>query len=599
MRKDKTKYPRKKRKSFFNPDVISTEIASCIREDITSSKNVMYASGGSSLMYSEIQVRDTLKKYCSPVQDSRSKLESECFSKFLSINSHMLKYSGENLFLPSEDSASACSDRHRKLWLARWLVYRVLGDVSTEEIFKNSRHSGGSSLGVPFMDTSLRSKSSVPISCTRRVKTLLSSYLTYDFRYREAIRDLGGSCDENHWYDVVSSSRATTVDKTTDKRRMIAVEPTGNMFFQQGLMAIMYQRLKKVGLDVESLPSKHKYLAWLSSITSSRGTIDWSSASDTVSYDLVRWLLPPRWFWWVDIVRCPLMTISGRQVKLNMFSTMGNATTFPLETLVLWSLGMATIIYDELPSRRKWPQRPSCIHTYLRDDRVSVFGDDCILPTPFCDDFVSLAESVGFIVNSEKSFYKASGFRESCGGDYYRGYDVRPFMLRAPTSTSRSALEPWLYTVMNRCLEKYMSYFGTLAYLYNRSLLELFRRLTREYNIFVKVVPHDFPDDAGLKIGHDLARFRLCYPGIRFSNISMDQHGTVHFSFCRFRYRNEASRFDHVTYSWWLKNPPPIMDSRDVLRNLYPSAVRPFDPIRKKGGYVVAKGKSSFWDLSL
>jgi hypothetical protein len=227
-----------------------------------------------------------------------------------------------------------------------------------------------------------------------------------------------------------------------------------------------------------------------------------------------------------------------------MYATMGNAVTFPLETLVLWTLGHATLLDGHtLSSYPEW------------DDllKVSVFGDDCIVPSHIAEDFIEVCQHVGFIINKEKSFYDDKGFRESCGGDFLRGYDVRPFHLKGPTSARLSALEPWLYIVGNRLLPKYMSCFGTRNYVYAKELWSCLFSLFNQYGLELKIVPNEYPDDAGLKLGNDLQRFIDNYPGLVLSRISINQHGTYSFLYCRFRYWQEKNKFGDLRFWQWMK----------------------------------------------
>ena len=122
------------------------------------------------------------------------------------------------------------------------------------------------------------------------------------------------------------------------------------------------------------------------------------------------------------------------------------------------------------------------------------------------DTFVAVMEEVGFIVNSEKSCIGSLRFRESCGGDYLAGFNVRPFHLKAPPRNRMSNLEPWLYIIWNRCLEKYISYFGTLSYIYDKELWKTLVAIFVRFNLKIRLIPDFLPEDAGLKL-EDLARF--------------------------------------------------------------------------------------------
>jgi hypothetical protein len=365
---------------------------------------------------------------------------------------------------------------------------------------------------------------------------------------------------------------------------MIAVEPTGNMFLQQGLMEMMYDRMRKVFLNVETLPEHHQKRARAASITSKEATIDWSSASDCVSIDLLRWLLPPKWFDMCEQVRCPRMSLNGVFEDLNMFSTMGNAVTFPLETLVFWTMAHATRLQrlGTLSSFPEWKDLRKC----------SVFGDDCIVPTEDALSFIRVMERFGFIVNDEKSFYGNEGFRESCGGDYLHGIDVRPFKLKGPHNISISSLEPWLYTFANALLEKYILYFGELTYVYDKELFKSLFSIFRQYNIAIKLVPDDFPDDAGLKISSDICRFYSCYT-MNLCDIAVNDHGLYTFRYCNFRYAvPQRARVDDLHYAKWLKTHvfrlgPPRPERKKVKNPKWIT--------KRKGGYVVARGYTCQW----
>jgi len=88
---------------------------------------------------------------------------------------------------------------------------------------------------------------------------------------------------------------------------------------------------------------------------------------------------------------------------------MGNAFTFELETLIFHSLALAV-----------------CDHLGLSTTDVTTFGDDVILPKQGVDLFYRVLRTCGFIPNQEKSFSDGP-FRESCGTDWLRGIDIRPY----------------------------------------------------------------------------------------------------------------------------------------------------------------------------
>jgi len=570
--KKKARYEKRK---LFNPDTITTSIAQAITRDLSPDKLHEYClAHDSKSLLAERWTEDLLKKYVSK-SGNTDELELLTYEKFRKVNRHMESFRGQFIAFPTDKirPQTRYKKMDRILLRARALMHSVLTPFLEDEWFQYCKHGTGSSIGVHYNDTSLEAKSTFPITLTKRVEPIMTRYLEFDSQLNSALLYHNEHVPTGTRYNVVKGSRATTVEKNDQIRRMIAVEPTGNMFFQQGLMAMMYQRMRKFKLDVELLPDMHKNRAMISSITSHEATIDWSSASDCVSIDLLRWLLPPLWFDWCEAVRSPSITIGDQEVELNMFSTMGNAVTFPLETLVFWTMGHALILDDRsLSCFPEWEDLLEC----------SVFGDDCIVPTRYAKSYISLMTQFGFIVNEEKSFYDDKGFRESCGGDFFHGYDVRPVNIKAPTSCNLSALEPWLYIIANSVIPKYISLFGTRDYIYKCDFFKLLFCLFDKYDIAVKLVPYRFPDDAGLKIAFDLQRFARLYP-CKYSKVTVSRHGSYEFLYLRFNYRKNLKRSEDLHYSSWLKTPGGHR--------------APWYASRRKGGYIVAKGKSCHWHV--
>ncbi len=602
----KKKHQKGKRSNrSFNPDEVSTRLHEAICRDLSRRQVYGGFSPGQEMAMSR-QKDEFLKKFLSSEVDSRS-LEAEAFLKFREINAYMRRVNQAGIF-PQGNNQRLTSDltfMHKVHLRARALCHFVLHSFSEDEWFFCCKHSGGATVGVPFLDTSWERKFAYPISCTSRAKPMFERYLEYDFQLYSSVKDLNGGVEPEYSFKV--GSRATTVEKDNQKRRFICVEPTANMYLQQGLMQMMYHRLEEVGLDVRSLPDRHRYEAWRSSVTGSNATIDWSSASDCVGIELVKWLIPQNWYDALDMVRSPFTVIDDQEVELNMFSSMGNAATFPLETLIFWAYAHAVRLSLNPHTNTLFPD--------FRDLRkVSVFGDDCIVEASIAEVYITVMESVGFIVNDEKSFYGSERFRESCGGDFSVGYPVRPFNLRAPTDRRISSLEPWLYVILNALLPKYMSYFGELRYIYESSALAYISSLFRRYGLSLRPIPPDFPDDAGIK-SSDINRLCWTY-GFTIHPIHQSLHGSTEFTFTRFVYsrqereklvKDSALRYSLDLKRLWLRGiresvMEPRLESRQLLTfGRIPRKGKlvedPFRDHRKIGGYVVAKGVTGHWSV--
>lgn len=568
---------RRKTKKVFNPLTIVTRIQKAIDCDLRGPTQEYGSMHSSVTMLRNRQSLEFTKKFA---VDSKGEddLSVVTFIKFLLVNDHMSTITKQTLCLPDDNLTkpqSCQSDRDNIFLRARSLMRMILTPFMDDEWFQYCKHGTGSSIDVSYKDTSLEAKSLFPITVTARAATIFDDYLSFDHVMNDAMLEFNMANPVSGRYKIVDGSRATTVPKSDKIRRMIAVEPTGNMYLQQGLMNMMYERMKVFRLDVETLPSMHRERARISSITSQEATIDWSSASDCVSTDLLRWLLPPKWFECLDRVRSPYITIGGEWVRLNMFSTMGNAGTFPLETLVFWCLGQALRLQklNTLSSIPEWDELLT----------VSVFGDDCIVPVDIASEFIELCGSVGFIINKGKTFIGSDGFRESCGGDYLHGYDVRPYNIKAPTSNRQAHLEPWLYIIGNSLITKYITCFGSLTYMYDKAFFRVLFRLFKVNNIAIKLVPPYFPDDSGLKISFDVCRFRRHYPGISLSRIGRSDHGTYDFRFLRFQYFEREERVEYLHYATWLRQPGGRRS--------------PWWEIKRRGSYVVAKGVSGCWSF--
>lgn len=224
-------------------------------------------------------------------------------------------------------------------------------------------------------------------------------------------------------FSLVSGNRFTTVHKDALRKRGIAVEPSLNVFYQLALGQVIEKRLGSAYQWYKSdIQQYHREMARLGSLHNSNATIDLSMASDTVCKILVKILLPRAWYDFLYQLRSPTTVVNGRTVRLEKFSSMGNGFTFELETLLFYSLC-------------KTLQRLTGVCENVSTGAVvSCFGDDIIVPRELAKDVSAILAFCGFVPNAEKTFYDGP-FRESCGGDFFEGKDVRPHFQKAPLDT--------------------------------------------------------------------------------------------------------------------------------------------------------------------
>jgi hypothetical protein len=212
--------------------------------------------------------------------------------------------------------------------------------------------------------------------------------------------------------NVVEGAVLFTVPKNSDIDRCACKEPDINMYLQKGVGAHIRRRLLRTGIDLND-QSINKDLAREGSITGDLCTLDLSSASDSISIELVRLLLPNVWFEYLNDIRSRKVVVDGDTITTEMFSSMGNGFTFELESLLFYALVRSVLYFEGISGR------------------LSVYGDDIICPSRAFDLVVWTLKYFGFRANLDKSF--ATGFfRESCGGHYHKGEDVTPFYLKRP-----------------------------------------------------------------------------------------------------------------------------------------------------------------------
>jgi hypothetical protein len=144
-----------------------------------------------------------------------------------------------------------------------------------------------------------------------------------------------------------------------------------------------------------------------------------SMASDTLSIELVRQLLPEEWFNLLDNLRSLRGVMGDDEVPYAKFSSMGNGFTFQLESMIFYALTLAVAKHLGFPLR----------DTDERCSNIAVYGDDIIVPAGMALVLVDVLAFTGFKLNDDKSFLFGP-FRESCGTDWFEGRDVRPLFLK-------------------------------------------------------------------------------------------------------------------------------------------------------------------------
>lgn len=208
------------------------------------------------------------------------------------------------------------------------------------------------------------------------------------------------------------------VPKDAKIDRAIIVEPSMNSLLQKGYGSHIKRRLMKHGVNLYD-QSINRGRAREGSMHNRLMTVDLSSASDTIAKELVSELLPLDWYLALNECRTSTVVYSDKnwdyRIRLEKFSSMGNGFTFELESLIFYALTQAVCHYEGV--------KPD----------VTVFGDDIICPSIVYDALEEVFSFCGFSINKSKSF-RDGNFRESCGADYFKGVNVRPFYQRTTWS---------------------------------------------------------------------------------------------------------------------------------------------------------------------
>lgn len=299
-------------------------------------------------------------------------------------------------FKPDGDVSSVISDTKRQIEL-------ILGPFPAKDLFDSCRWGPGATSSIRNPRTSVYEKYLEPVTGSGPCLTL----------FDEIVRQ------NTLWHAFNSKPRCVStgnkvvfVPKDAKTERSIAVEPSFDSYIQLGIGTLLKRRLRTFGVDLSS-QKVNQDLARYGSLTGKVATIDLSMASDTVSKAVVDAMLPLSWRIPMASCRSTSWRRGGNVGVYHKFSSMGNGYTFELETLLFYSIAKAVCDYLKLPT---W--------------EVSVYGDDITIGTEGVDLLQRSLSFFGFSFNVSKSF-SSGPFRESCGKDYFLGFDVRPYFVRS------------------------------------------------------------------------------------------------------------------------------------------------------------------------
>jgi hypothetical protein len=306
--------------------------------------------------------------------------------------------------------------KYDPFWRAvRLRITDTLGTFSWDECSKHFGFGPGATTRLPRSESFAAYKYSGIPESTLGNAVLASCAIRMNPLWKHGVQSSAEEPD--NLVKVVQGNRVITVPKNYKTDRTIAKEPCMNIYIQKGIGKVIRFRLKSVGIDLRD-QTLNQQAARKGSIDGSLATVDLSMASDTISFELVSYLLPNDWWWALEQSRSPVGVLpSGTVMPYQKFSSMGNGYTFELETLIFWAIA----------------QQVTCSNVNETDASVLVYGDDIVIPSAKCAELKRRLRQAGFTTNEKKTF-DSGPYRESCGKHYYLGNDVTPFYVRSPVA---------------------------------------------------------------------------------------------------------------------------------------------------------------------
>jgi hypothetical protein len=238
----------------------------------------------------------------------------------------------------------------------------------------------------------------------------------------------GLSQDYTRHEEIISSLVA--VPKDSRGPRLICVHPSESIWIQQGCRKILEKAITAPNSPCHGYINFHDQsvngsLALSSSLTQEYVTLDLKEASDRISCKLVEELFGSYSYSYLSCSRASkVKLLDNRVIKLRKWAPMGNALTFPVQSLSFYAIVRAGI----------------CVQYGIDCPDVYVFGDDILYPPKFHDGVLSVLVRLGLVPNQNKTFRRGL-FRESCGVDAYSGVDVTPHRMKRIDFSSVSGAE--------------------------------------------------------------------------------------------------------------------------------------------------------------
>lgn len=467
-------------------------------------------------------------------------LQELAINKFLDVQNRLSALNWEELLQDER--------MQRILRLARRLCRKILGTCDDERIRQSAAFGSGASVGVAAREAHLAQRYCIPITGTKHQISWWRSEYDQCPHFQQWLCDRYGITDmsDSRIYKEIDTLALTFVPKSHKSLRAILPNTTIGSYQSGGIGEYIRERLmKSVKLDVRKLQHQHRDTARVASTDQRHLTMDLQSASDSISGELLEILLPDDWWKLLSENRAEFISLpNGTKIQSNTFCTMGVGYTFTLQTLVFYALIWACQAVSD---------------RFLRPTLISVYGDDLIFGSHLNELVRDVFGRVGIVVNEDKTFTDVP-FRESCGGDYFHGRDVRPFQPELALNVVHVHMyEACLYKFVNGLLARWdeTQIPGTLSYLTGE---------IEKVALACKLVPLSYPEDSGIRTaktaGCSAARY---WDFLQYSRVVAPVHvghGRYRFVFLK-KELLEKEELRHGPYYW------SALRDRSLVRDSY------------------------------
>lgn len=403
---------------------------------------------------------------------SDAELSMNCQEKFLKVQQSVCRPSVVHT------STFMCVQR------ARQIAKSILGQFDPAELVERCYFGSRASVGVPFLEAYLDKRLKARLSGSQKhIEWFRKEYLPGDELLRQSIEEVQGGPIQ---FDQCANLNFVDVPKSFKARRGMMPNTTIGGLYTNGLGKYLRSKLEKEGLRLDKLQPAHKALAKGSSLDRKLVTLDLSSASDLFTPELVNRLLPREWYNACKFGRISKVNINKSTYHMCSFMSMGLGHTFPLQTLLFYSI------------LKSIAQLTGTV------GKISVYGDDLIYPRRMHYFVLKVFEDLNFEVNKDKS-YASVHFRESCGGDYYQGVDVRPYSPEGEEATlTGNRLAAFCYGLANGLRLRWDDSEIPTALFY-------LQKVICGGNLVCLQVPPSYPDTSGWKVASPIFD-NLCFP---------------------------------------------------------------------------------------